>query len=44
MYRTAIVDELGTIRFWVDALQDEKQVEHLLVSHPEWERRCICVE
>lgn len=39
MYRTAIVDELGNVMFWCDELQNEKQIEYLLVSHPEWECR-----
>lgn len=40
-FRTAIVDELGHIMFWCDELQDEDQIECILNSHPEWNRKCI---
>ena len=34
-YRTAIVDECGTVRAWCDDLTDEEQ-EEILASHEEW--------
>lgn len=41
MYRSAIVDELGFVMFWIDELQGEEQVECILNGHLEWSRKCI---
>ena len=35
-YRSAIVDELGWVVYWVDTLQDMNQVDAILAAHPEW--------
>lgn len=40
-YRTAIVDELGWVMFWVDELIDKDQVEAILNGHPEWSCKAI---
>lgn len=40
-FRSAIVDELGYVMYWCDELQDEDQIECILNSHPEWNRKCI---
>ena len=44
MYRLAIVDELGHVMFWCDELQGEEQIECILDSHPEWNRRCVEID
>ena len=44
MYRSAIVDELGYVMFWCDELQGEEQIECILDSHPEWNRRCVEID
>lgn len=44
MYRLAIVDELGYVMFWCDELQGEEQIECILDSHPEWNRRCVEID
>lgn len=41
-FRTAIVDEVGRVMFWVDTLQGEDQVEVILATHPEWS--CVAIE
>ena len=40
-FKSAIVDELGCVMYWCDELQDEDQIECILNSHPEWNRKCI---
>lgn len=44
MYRNAIVDELGHVMFWCDELQGEDQIECILDSHPEWNRRYVEID
>jgi len=39
-FRTAIVDELGYVKYWRDELSYEKEIE-ILSSHPEWTIKCI---
>lgn len=36
----AIVDELGTVRYWCREL-DEMEIEDVLDSHPEWRVQVI---
>lgn len=36
MYRTAIVDELGSVMYWCNELQGQEQIDTILGSHPEW--------
>ena len=40
-YRTAIVDELEWVIFWIDELQGWEQVKAILYGHPDWTVRCI---
>lgn len=40
-YRTAVVDELGSVMYWCDELQGWEQIEIILEGHPEWSVKAI---
>lgn len=40
-YRTAVIDELGSVMFWCDKLQGWDQIETILKGHPEWSVKAI---
>lgn len=40
MYRSAIVDELGDVMFWIDELRPD-QIECILDCHLEWTVKCV---
>ena len=39
-FRTAIVDELGKVMYWCDALSQSK-INEILDNHIEWKQKCI---
>lgn len=39
-YRTAIVDECGSVVCWCDDLT-KNEVNKILANHPEWHIRCV---
>lgn len=43
MYRSAIVDELGCVKYWCDQLTT-CEGQNLLNNHPEWRLEYIEVE
>lgn len=42
-YKTAVVDECGTVLYWVEEI-GRYEAEQLVKDHPEWSIKAILIE